>query len=762
MSNSKTYRTADGQANEGEGTQPYMRPQGTSTEMILNDLSRSRELVAALTAPRNVVLVGATDRPGSWSARVWSNLSKYGFTGRIFLMNAKRDELWGQRCYHAFADLPEPPDHMAVMLPASSVPEVLREGAAAGARSATIYAAGFGEGHDEEGQSLRIALEAAIAETGLGVSGPNCLGNASGRSRLVTLVDNRPIAVAPGPVALVGQSGGVMIFLSKALEERGMQASYIITSGNEIGLSMPDYINFFATDPDVRIILCYMEAVSDFPRFAAACEAARRANKPIIAIKLGTSDAGRAAAMAHTGSLAGAAEVFDAVAGDLGVIRAHSLDDAVELAELLLHTGAPIGPRAGALTLSGAFRGLLLDAADRSGMRFPELSPATVDRLGNLPSVGTILGNPLDGGFAILTNLDTFLSAVDALQADPGIDILLIQEELPREPTGAERAISHLRAVERYVAEGRASKPIAFISLLTHNQTEFSRTLRHELRHVSFLTEANKVLRVVGQAASSVANQQLREAVLATTKGAEAPVPPIVAELLSTLHEAAGPVAVDEIRSKAVLNAFGIATPREAVAHSAGESSRLAREIGFPVVLKVIAEGLAHKSDVGGVLLGLSSAEAVERGYEQILANLRTHGVTAPVEGVLVCTQVAPGPELVLGLHRDREMGLVAMAGSGGVLLELVRDVVFSGLPLDQPRARALIQRTSAATLLAGYRGGDVRDLDAVVDALVALSRIAASFGDHLETIEINPFLPLKKGNGGLALDALLVLRPCK
>src|SRR5438477_12940912 len=286
------------------------------------DIENSKQKVAALVAPRNAVLVGASDRPGSWAARVWRNLTRYEFPGPIYLVNPRRTELWDRPCYPDFKSLPEPPDHLIVLVPAPNVPELLRSGAAAGARSATVFSSGFGEAGDAESAQHGRQLAAVIAETGLGVSGPNCMGNVCSKSRLVTLTEERPLAVRPGPAALVGQSGGMMIFINSALEERGIFAEYLITSGNEAGLSVPDYIAYFADQPELKVIIVYVEAISDVAKFRAACALARAAGKALVAVKLGQSEGGRSAAMAHTGSLAGSVEAFDALAGELGVIRA--------------------------------------------------------------------------------------------------------------------------------------------------------------------------------------------------------------------------------------------------------------------------------------------------------------------------------------------------------------------------------------------------------------------------------------------------------
>jgi acyl-CoA synthetase (NDP forming) len=379
------------------------------------NLDASKEKVAALTAPRNVVLVGASDRPGSWAARVWHNLNRYEFPGPIYLINPRRSEIWDQPCYPDFHALPQPPNHMVVLVPAAAVIDTLRRGAAAGARSATVFSAGFGEGFDREAAALGRELAAVIAQTGLGVSGPNCMGNVCAKSRLVTLTEDRPLAVRPGPVALVGQSGGMMIFTNQALQERGIWPEYLITSGNEAGLAIGDYIAFFADQPELKVVIIYVEAISQLAKFKAACRMARAANKSIVAVKLGQSEGGRSAAMAHTGSLAGSVEAFDAIAGEVGVIRADTLDDAVEITELLVHTGAPPGRRLGAVTLSGAYRGLLLDSAERNGLEFPALAPATTERLNAVLTVGSLVANPIDGGYGVLSSADNFMASIDAL-----------------------------------------------------------------------------------------------------------------------------------------------------------------------------------------------------------------------------------------------------------------------------------------------------------------------------------------------------------
>jgi len=698
--------------------------------------------VDALLNPRNVTIVGASDRPGNWAARVWRNLRRYGYPGPVYPFNPGRDAVWDTRCFRNFSEMPEPPDHLVVLIPAASVPEMLADAASAGARSATIMTSGFGE--DPNARELTERLKNVIAESGLAVSGPNCLGNVHAPAQLMTMPDDRPQSVALGPVAIVGQSGGIAMSIKRTLEERGVASGSVVTSGNETGLTTADYIAYYAGQPWVKVIVCYLEAVHDRDDFLAACRMAREAGKPVVAMKLGASDEGRAAALAHTGRLAGSMAAFDAVTGPAGVVRAANLDAVVEAVEYFAHAPLPRARGLGAITFSGGLRGLMLDAAAARGLRFSELVPATRKKLEALLTVGTIIGNPLDAGFAALTSQDAYLKCVGILLDDPGIDVLLLQEELPRGP-GTERKEANLRAVEMIAA--RASKPIAFITMISHGLTDYSRALRAELPHLAFLQEIDKAVSAVKSVTDYAALPSAPKTVPARD-GAKG-------KLDRILSRAAGHKFLSEVESKALLKAYGIASPKEAVAGSEREAAALAKKIGFPVVAKAVAASLAHKSDIGGVILGLKSVSEVRAAYRRLTGAVAKR-VGLKLDGVLIAEQVSDGLELVLGANRDPEMGPVILVGRGGVDLELAPDISLAPPPLDERAAEALIEKTRVSKSIAGYRGRPAADRRALAKALIALSQIVTDAGDRIESIDINPFLLKRKG--GVALDALVVL----
>ena len=713
--------------------------------------SNPRPDVEALLDPRNVVIVGATDKPGNWAQRCWRNLGRYGYGGPVYPLNPRREDVWGIRCYKSYSELPEPPDHLAVFVPAPFVEATLREGAAAGARSATVVSAGFDESPDPVAIERGRQLSAAIAEVGIAVSGPNCLGNFNGRAKFVTMTDNRPQPTEPGPVAIVGQSGGLVMALKRTLEERGMDVGYIVTSGNEAGLKTADYIEYFAADPQTRVIVSYLEAVREPERFLAACAAAKDAGKPVIVVKLGTSDNGRAAALAHTGGLAGSIAAFDAIAGDAGAVRVATLDDVVEMAEYFLHARLPRGEGLGAMTFSGGLRGVLLDQAAVHGLSFPPLAPKTRKRLGKLLGVGTVIGNPLDSGFAALTSRETYIRCVEAMLDDPGVDYAAFAGGAAACPRGRGKGSQHAR-------RQRVGGPIEETHRLRHHDLAWPERLRAGPARRS----AQRRLPAGGGqvVAHGALGHLLRDTVVGRKAAAAlrdpSAMPQAVRKRLEGTGDSPGPAPLSEVESKALLRAYGVRTPRERLAGSAPEAARIARSIGLPVVLKAVAAELTHKSDIGGVLLNNDTMNAVRQGYGAILSDVTRKVDGIALDGVLVAEQVGGGLELVIGASRDPEMGTVVMFGSGGMALELHRDVAFAAPTLDEASADELIGRTRAARLIDGYRGAPALDRKALIKALMAVSRLARDLGDRLESIDVNPFLLRRRG--GIALDALVVL----
>jgi acyl-CoA synthetase (NDP forming) len=709
----------------------------------------TNDAIGHLFHPTNVVLVGASDRPGHWSQRVYDNLKRFGFSGKVFPVNPNRNDIWGTPCYPKLDVLPETPDHLAIFTPAETTIKILDDGGAAGARSATVYAAGFGEGGDPDGRKRGAQLRDAIARTGITVIGPTCMGVACGAANFSTVPDESLQQPMPSPVAIAVQSGAMATVINRAINDLGLKTGYLASCGSQLGCRISDFIDYFATVPELRVILCYIEGVPDAVHFLEAARRAHANGKTIVAVKVGASETSRAAALAHTGSLAGSAEAFDAVAGSAGVIRFNSFEDAIEAVEFLARLPLPRGHRMAVMSNSGALRSLITEAAERNGATLATLSDATA------ASIGAILEQP-----KVANPLDTirtiperqYRACLDTLVDAPEVDIVLAAEDLPID-NSVDRRLGNLLSTEDISrrAEG-LGKTVAVFTPLLASPTDYGRSVRERIPRVPMLRGTERALRIVSALARAGARP--------IHAGASFVSPPADTEFVQRWRARAAtldhPTALNEVDSKALLAEFGIPLPPERLVRTAEEAATAAKAIGFPVVLKAVSAALPHKSDAGLVCLNLANADAVWHAGATVAA--RASSIRVNLDGMLVAKQISGGTEVVLGVQRDVEMGPVVMFGMGGVLVELFKDVGFGPATLDREQARAMVRATRAGAMLEGFRGRKPGDIDALCDALVNLGRLARDMGDVIESVDVNPLLVREQGV--VALDALVVLRP--
>ena len=709
------------------------------------DASHIVKRIHAMLHPRNIVLVGATDKPGNYAERIWTNLIKYKYAGGLYPINAKRETIWGVPCYKDFANLPEKPDHVLVLVPARFAVQVIRDAAAAGARSATIVTSGFSELQDDDSQRLAVELQQAVRETGMAVTGPNCLGNLSAGENMFTNIDDRIVTMEAGAVAIAGQSGAIVMAIRQALEDRGVGVGYMVTTGNEAGLETPDLMSYFAADPSIRVIVVYLEGVRNTKAFRDACKAARAAGKPVIALKLGASEGGRAAAMAHTGALAGSIETFDAISTREGVIRVRGLDELIETTECFVHAAAPKGDHLAAVTLSGGKRGLLLDAFYSAGLNFAPLKKDACDKLAKMLGPGSIVGNPLDAGFAAVVDPSVYMQSIKIMIDDPDTDIVIIDAELPKAPH--ELRERNLRIVNEMA--GRGGKPVIYISAMSIGFTDFMKVLRKSLPHIAVMQGMDRAVTAIK---SLIEYAGLRKEVPDIVSSSKASARNVLEKALKDVRGA----ALDEVASKALLKAYGIPVSQEAIVQTAADAVKIAKKIGFPVVAKVVSADILHKSDIGGVVLNLNNAAEVKKAFNDITAQVKKLKNKPKLEGILIAQQVKADLELVVGASLDAEMGPVVLFGTGGVDIELLKDVALAGAPLDAAEAKQLIARTKAGVKIKGYRGKPALHEPSVVKALVGLSNLIADAGNRIASIDVNPFLINPRT--GVAVDALIVL----
>lgn len=530
--------------------------------------------------------------------------------------------------------------------------------------------------------------------------------------------------------------------------DRGVEPATVVASGSEMSLSCADYIHHLASDPSTEVIGCFVESIKDVERFSAACELARRNGKRVVVLKVGASPEGREAALAHTGSVVGSLRAFEALAAELGVVVVHSQDELVDAIELLLHAGHLAGQRIGVVSHSGGLKDLLMDYAAELGVSFPALDPATTAQLDALLGAGASVGNPLDSGFPGLSNPEIHQQCVRLVAGDPNVDIVLVQDELPRSEAKVreEKYLRNLSAMTQ--SEEPLPVPVGAISLTSYSLTDHARAVRRELPGIFVLQEARRALSVVSKSGRAVLTARPRP------EHVPHPEADRIRTWIASLQEPEAATSLDEYTSKQLLREYGIPTTSDVRVSTAQDAVAAAEIMGYPVVLKISSETLTHKSDIGGVLLNLTDADAVRAGVETLRANLAAADPSAELE-VLVAEFISGGTELMLGLAQDAEVGSVIATGSGGITVELFDDVAVGLPPFTRETADEMLGRTKAGTLVTGFRGVTL-DHEGVLAAIAAIGQLAVDLDGYIEAIDINPLNV--SPSRVIALDALVVL----
>ena len=678
--------------------------------------------VTDLLRPKTIAIVGASDRGGDgWSKAIYDNLAFCGFPAKVYLVNPRRSELWGQRVYPDFASLPERVDLALTIIPAPGIPETLAEAAENGLKCALIYAARFGEGGDAEGEARAAAVRALCAEKGLRVSGPNCMGSVALRERLLLYPASRVRSLPAGDIGIVFQSGGTFQFWLQQAATRGLGFSYAISSGNELDLDIADYINFLVEDEATRTIACMVEGVRRPEAFVEAARRALAAKKPLLVLKLGRSARGQAAAASHTGALAGDDRVFDAVCRKYGVLRVPTLDDLIEGCLAFMPRRLPRGKRIAIAGFSGGAKGLLLDYASEQGAELAVFAPATAADLKPRVDPGLPAENPLDVGATTGVQPEKFSAICRVICADPNVDLFIMQGQLP------------LTADEPYPLGpfqevlAATDKPVICYGRTAQNVTDAGRAFQAKAG-IPFIQGLPETLRAANCVIAHA--EALRRPV--------APPPPP----RGNAGALAG-AAFDRL-----LEGHGIALPKSARAASPEEAAARAAELGFPVAVKIHSSDALHKSDVGGVALGLRDRESV-----------RAAASAMPAREGFVIQEMVDGLELILGVREDAQYGPVMAAGLGGVLVEVLDDVALRLLPVDEAMAEDMLGGLKGAKLLGPFRGRPARDVAAAARAMAGLSRLFLDHRPFLADLEINPLMVLAEGNGVRAVDVRLVRR---
>ncbi len=692
--------------------------------------------------PESIAVLGASPDLHRIRGRLLHQLRQNGFPGRILPINPSYQDIDGLRCYPSIAAVTGGIDLALLAIPASGVAAAVAECARAGAKNALIISSGFAEEGGVAGD-MQAELLAVAQRTAIRICGPNCEGyyNALGRvattfsPTVETKADDGLALVSEKRIGVIAQSGGIGFALYNRGQTAGLGFSYVISTGNEADLTMADFLDYMVQDPHTQAVMLFCETVRDGPGFVAALEKAKQLGKPIIAIKVGRSDAGTRAAASHTASLSGSYSAYHAIFERYGVIEAEDADEAVAIAGIILTCPLPKGRRVGIITVSGGGGAWMADTLSAHGLIVPNLSPESQARLRPLmPSYGAA-GNPVDVTAQGSNTGSAMMTVMEHLARSDEIDMLVLVTSLASE-TRVSLDADRVRAV----AES-CGKPMTLWSYTL--PSPFGRTAA-----AGCGLFVHNALRNVGVSMASLARYAE-----ASQRVLPQPFQPVSGRLYPGL-----PATVPEYLAKQVLAAW-LPDSTERLVASAEEAADVAHRLGFPVVLKVQSSQLPHKTEAGGVRLDLANRDVVRSAYTAMTADVARFAGQIEIDGVLVQRMAPKGYELVIGMVVDPTFGPIMMLGFGGTMVELFGDVVHAPAPVDQAEATRMILSLKSARLLTGFRGTDPIDLEPLAVLLAALSRAALTLRDQVREFELNPVIVHADGSGLTVADALLIMQ---
>jgi acyl-CoA synthetase (NDP forming) len=690
----------------------------------------------ALFQPRSIAFIGASERSTAPASRGLRHCVRLGFKGRLYPINPKHQNLFGVACHPSLASVPGPVDLAMIALSAEATLDAVTACKEAGVRVVIACSSGWEETGSAEGEARAARLRQLMAGSRMRLLGPNCLGSGNPAIGMCLAYNSSFESISfprRGRIGLVTQSGAMLGGIILNGEDMGADLALFAHVGNAMDIGLEEIMEHMVRDPQISVLALMIEGVREPDRFVTAARLAREQGKPVVVFKAGASELGRQAVKSHTGALAGSDEVFSAVCRELGVIRVDEPEDLMPTASLLASWEKKSPVRDGKLlvfTLSGGAASIIADECSTVGVSLPPLQQATLARLKPILPAYTTAGNPFDVGGGVFSDPDLPRKTLAIAALDDNAEaVLWVGVGAPRD----ERSRALLDQAVDFFHE--CKKPAAIIPLSGHpEEAGFDRARALGI----------PVLRSLHAAVTSIAAAGMahRAVVAAGQPGRDLPDLP------------EGDV-IDELRSKEVLSRLGIPVPPFRRAGNASEVAAVATDIGFPVVVKGMAHGVAHKSELGLVALGLASAEAAREAAERMAR--RSDGLA--LSGFLVEKMAGKGVEVVLGIKRDPQFGPVLMFGLGGIAVELFSDVAFGRCPLSPEGAEAVIGLTRAAKLLRGYRGQPRADEKALVQAMVRLSQFAAKHADVLEEMDVNPLIVLPEGQGVVAVDAVMIRR---
>lgn len=691
--------------------------------------ARGPGAVARFLRPRSLAIVGISSRAGSAGQVILQSLKLNDFKGDIHLVGRSSETIDGRPVLKSPDELPQGVDLAVFTLPAAGVRAAIEACARRGVGSALVFAAGFAEVGD---QATQDAVTTTARAGGLAVVGPNCLGvtnNVDG-IWLHMLYAREAQRGVEGGVAFVGQSGGLLGHFQRAADGRGLPLTYVISTGNEAGLEGTDFLEFLVDDRSTRVIALYCEQIRRPQEFLAACRRARAAGKPVVLMQAGRGVKARKAAQSHTGALISDFATIRTQVEDAGAVVVHSMDEMMDLVEILVRYPVPPTKGPGILTASGAYVALTNDFADEAGLELPALDAATLKKIREvLPAYGNY-GNPLDvtAGFSP----DALRVAVKALLDDPNIGMLFISFPIS------------YAAVAVAFNNGMADSPKPKVMVALGDTWPLAPDIMQAVKEspAVFSRSSDRMLRAITLYIGY--GRSLARTRVPANRAAFPGMPKL------------GKGTQPEWVSKKILSAAGIRVPDGALARAPDEAVAIATRVGYPVALKAQAAALPHKTEAGGVMLNLADEAALRAAWERMQRNVERAAPGVTLDGCLVETMSPQGLELMIGAKRDPAWGAVLLVGLGGIWVEVLGDVELLPVAADETEIVEALHKLRAAKLLTGFRGAPPVDVKAVADAVLAIGRLMRTMPGIVD-IDVNPLMVHAKGQGATALDALIV-----
>ncbi|VTU26335.1 acetyl coenzyme A synthetase (ADP forming), alpha domain [Variovorax sp. PBS-H4] len=702
--------------------------------MTLSNLDRA-EIVKRLIHPRSIAVIGASADFGKINGRPLKHLLEKGYAGRILPVNPKYREIGGLPCHPDIDSLPEAADLAIVAVPAAEVLGAVEALGRRGIRAAVIFSSGFGE-MGAEGRAMEETLAQRAGECGVVLCGPNCLGFINAFDKVyATFSQYADGETGPGPIAFVTQSGAFGTAIAALVRQRGLGLGYFVNTGNEADLGFSELMASVIEDPRIRVAAGYLEGLEDGDSLVRLARRCHELGKPLVLTKVGRMASGARAAASHTGALAVEDAVFDAVIRQYGVLRARNEEQMLDMLEALSQPRIAAGNGLGIATQSGGAGVMMADRAEEVGLAVPELAPATRSRLAEVMPAFGAMGNPVDVTGQFVARPELLRESVVALLDDPGVHVGIVWLQL---------MTAHVDTLVRIFGEilARTEKPFFVCWVAAPPQA------LQQLRALGIVVYTAGE-RAVEAAAALARWNAFRQRAAGRQTLAPAAMPALPAELRDGVQPT--------VLATEWLLAAGVPMAPVALAHGEDQAVALWRAAGGPVALKIESPDITHKTEVGGVLLKLDDEAAVRQGFTTLMQRAAAAEPAARLHGVVVQGMAQGHVELVVGVQRDPVFGMVVMVGTGGVLVEVLKDVAFRRAPFDDAEALRMLGELRMGALLDGVRGQQAVDRNAIAQMLAGLSRWAAAMQPRLAELDLNPVLV--GADGPVAVDCVMVLR---